>query len=625
MRYNFYPFRLLANKYDVKSDVLFQFLPDWVMDTNDLDVDDRDIGKDDLFDDMGDLIADLSVEIIQRGNDYLLSVVYCDKYSKDFIDRFVESYKLIFKDMLSVGKLSDICYVSCDDLVLLDEFNDTEHDLLYDDVLDAFNDNLSRYPDNMLVSYEDCSYTYGEGAFIANEIASSLKARGIEVQDKVAFLVERSELYMFCVLGVLSGGGVYVPLDDKLPDDRIRFILEDTDCGIVIVSDETYDRVVGLVDGDVVLLNISDIVNGEVGCLSSLSVVYGDLACILYTSGSTGVPKGVKITRKSVLNLSEFYVDNYFFTKDSVHGLFASIGFDACYESIFASIYVGACLSVIPDNVKLDMFKLNDYFVQQNITHTFMSTKLGEIFMEIIEDTSLKFLSVGGEKLGVFEYPVNYCLMDGFGPTEAFDFISSINFDDKIDPFSVGFLNYNTKVYVLDNEYRRIPVGAVGELYLAGYQIADGYLNRPDEDEKSFIKNPFDDDEGYGVLYRTGDLVRFLPDGSLGIVGRRDGQVKVRGNRVELSEVEAVIRELDFVENVTVQTVKNGSNNELVAYVVSNNEDIDGIVEDIRAYVASRKPDYMVPSFVVRLDEVPLTVNGKVDKSALPDVDFGSL
>ena len=484
-----------------------------------------------------------------------LNINYSDKYSMAFIEVFARSYKLILQDMISVEVLSDICYASNDDLSLLDEINDTGHDLLYDDILDAFNENLGRYPDNSLVSFMDRSYSYGEGAFIADSLAKRLVDLGVKSQDMVAFFTESCEDYMFCVLGILSCGGVFVPLDDKLPDDRVSFILDDADCRVVIVSDETYERVQNL-NINSYILNISNIINGEFGVLNHLPVVYGDLACILYTSGSTGVPKGVKITRKSVLNLSAFYADTYFFSKDSVYGLFASVGFDACYESIFASIYVGACLSVVPDDVKLDMFKLNDYFINQNITHTFMSTKLGMIFMETIEDTSLKLLSVGGEKLGLFDYHRDYCLVDGFGPTETFDFISSINFEDKIDPFSVGFLNYNTKIYVLDDELRRVPIGAVGELYIAGYQLADGYLNRDEETRYSFVDNPFDDDNDFGVLYRSGDMVRILPDASLGFVGRRDGQFKIRGNRVELSEVESVIREVNGVVDVTVQTIE---------------------------------------------------------------------
>lgn len=175
------------------------------------------------------------------------------------------------------------------------------------------------------------------------------------------------------------------------------------------------------------------------------------------------------------------------------------------------------------------------------------------------------------------------------------------------------------KAYILDNELRRVPIGAVGELYLSGRQTAKSYLNREKETSESFIKNPFDD----GVMYRTGDMVRMLPDGTLGILGRRDGQVKIRGNRVELGEIEHVIRELNYIKDVTVQTIKNGDNNELVAYIV--NRDNVPIVKSVPDHIKERKPEYMVPSFVVTLDEIPLNVNGKVDKKALPEVELDDL
>ena len=244
--------------------------------------------------------------------------------------------------------------------------------------------------------------------------------------------------------------------------------------------------------------------------------------------------------------------------------------------------------------------------------------------MRSVEKTSLNVLLVGGEKLGEFETPEDYILVDAFGPTETCVFISSIRNDEKIDPSSIGPLGYNTKAYVLDKELRPVPIGAVGELCIAGQQVADGYLNREDETSQAFIKNPFiseSDPKDYGRLYRTGDMVRILPDGTLGVVGRLDSQVKIRGNRVELSEIEKTIGEMDIITDVTVQTVKNGSNNELVAYVVST-ESSDDIKELVCSYVASNKPDYMVPTFVIELDEIPLNVNGKVDKRALSKINL---
>ncbi|MBQ2613108.1 MAG: amino acid adenylation domain-containing protein, partial [Methanobrevibacter sp.] len=626
MKYNYYPFRLLATEYDIDSSILFQFMPDWFNNASGNEKKDSLLQSvlNDL-EDLDDFISDFTFEVIQKGNGYYLSVLYSDKYSKEMIERFTKSYKLILSQIIEVDNLSDINYVLESDLEILDTYNQTDHSLKYDDILDAFNINLSRYPDNKLVSMDEDNYSYGEGAFIADKISKCLKDLNVNVQDCVSFLVPRNEYYMFSVLGILSAGGVYVPLDDKLPDDRIKFILKDTDSKVVIVTNETYERVNNLSD-DVSLLNISNIFKEEIGSLSHLPVNYGDLACILYTSGTTGIPKGVKITRKSVLNLSAFYQDKYGLSNDDVYGLFSTIGFDAAVLAIFTVLYSGACLSVVPDDVRLDMNALNDYFIKQNVNHTLITSQVGKLFMKDIEKTSLDVLLVGGEKLGEFESPEDYLLVDAFGPTEACVFISSIKNSDKIDSSSVGHLDYNTKAYVLDDELRRVPIGAVGELYVAGYPVSDGYLNREEENKNAFLDNPFDNDEKYRTIYRTGDMVRLLPDGSLAIVSRRDSQVKIRGNRVELTEIDSVIRQIDSVRDVTVQTIKNGTNNELVAYVVPFDEIGDVSINNIVSkYVSEHKPDYMVPSYVVELDSIPLNVNGKVDKRALPEVDVDSL
>ena len=260
-----------------------------------------------------------------------------------------------------------------------------------------------------------------------------------------------------------------------------------------------------------------------------------------------------------------------------------------------------------------------------NKPYTHITTQVGKLFVGEIKESSLKVLRVGGEKLGEIENLGDYILIDRYGPTESFAFITHIINSKKIDSSSVGLPNYNINVYILDDEFRRVPVGAVGELYLSGCQIAEGYLNRDEETKKAFLDNPFDKREDYSIMYRTGDMVRVLPDGTLGILGRRDSQVKIRGNRVELGEIEYIIRSIEDIEDVTVQTIKNNDNNELVAYVVASDNFNDDLTVYVKEFVGGCKPDYMVPSYVIELSEIPLTVNGKVDKNALPEVDLESL
>ena len=566
-KHNLYPYRLLANEYDINSDIIFQYIPDWFV-TDELTYTKNNfktIISNGIVGDRNDLINPFSANVTKNGDKYTLNIMHSDKFSKELVSKFAETYKLILHDFIKVEKLSQINYINSSDIELLDNLNKTESPLEYEDIMDAFNDNLSKYPNNKLVSYNDKSYTYSESAFIADKIAKRLKELEIEEQDNIAFLVDRSELYLLSILGIISMGAVYVPLDDAHPDDRIQFILEDTKSKVVIVSDETYERAKIIAD-DAALLNISDILKDEIKTLSNLPVISSSLICILYTSGTTGTPKGVKITRKSLVNYIGYYVKKSGISHDDVFALYASIGFDVgAIKSIFVPIYSGACLDIIPKDVRLDMNKLNEHFNNHNVTHAHLPTQVAKLFINEVDNHSLDVLCTGGEKLGEIDYSCDYLFVDSYGPTEACVSVTAIKESDKVDSSSIGFLLDNLKAYVLDDEFRRVPIGAVGELYLSGIQLADGYLNRDEETTKTFMNNPFDDEKEFKVMYRSGDMVRVLPDGSLGIVGRRDKQVKIRGNRIELSEVELVIREIDYVDDVTVQTVKHGTNNELVA------------------------------------------------------------
>ena len=609
MKYDLYPFRTLKHEYDLNNNILFQYS--------------HDIFKNDVCVLKHDLQRDMTFSIYNVDEEKMgIKILYSNQFSKEFIKRFTDSYILILNEIMNVKELSDINFTVESDLILLDSYNHNEDSLMYGDVLDAFNENLSRYPNNKLVSYKDVSYSYGESAFIADKIARKLTELGVKSNSNIGFLVPRSELYMLSVLSILSVGAVYVPLDDSLPDERIKFMMNDTKTGVIIVSDETYEHASNLAS-DCTILNVSDIIKGKISTLSRLPVVYGDLACVLYTSGTTDVPKGVKITRKAILNFVEYYVNESNMDNDAIYGLFASIGFDVAIKGIFSSIYSGACLNIIPEDIKLNMDKLNKYFDDYGVTHTHITTQVAKLFINSCDEIPLTELVTGGEKLGEIVNPPNCRFVDTYGPTEACVYVTSIDEEEKIASSSVGHLLNNMKAYILDNNLNRVPCGAVGELFLSGYQIADGYLNRDEETKNTFLNNPFEDNEDYNIMYRTGDMARFLPDGSLAIVGRRDSQVKIRGNRVELSEVEAVIRQIDYIDDVSVQPIRIGENNELVAYVVVSGE-IENLKEDIQNYVGMNKPDYMVPFFVIQLDEIPLTVNGKVDKNRLPKPDVST-
>ncbi|WP_407432088.1 AMP-binding protein, partial [Methanobrevibacter sp.] len=622
MTNSIYPFRLLAREFNLNNNVVFEYN----YDLNDV----SNISDKIIFEELAwDPVSDLLCVVNDLEDGYNISVEYSDYYSKDTMLRFIRAFEKILLQILDKDYLSDIHYTSISDLELLNDNNHSEHLLKYDDIVEAFNDSLTAYPNSNLVLGDEASYTYAEGAYLINRIKELLNANDIGANDKVSVFVDRNHWVLLSNMGILSAGATYVPIDENHPNNRIKYMIEKSESKAIITTDTFQNRANKLInelDVNLKVINVSSLseVSGKLSKLDYTNPVINDTACILFTSGTTGNPKAVPVGRHSIANMVQFYRHNAEFRNGDVYGVFASVGFDVSLQH-YAALLTGGAVTWVPNSIRLDITKLNEYFVKYGVTHTIITTQVSKLFVDNVKDTSLKNLSAVGEKLGSVNPPQNYTFLDVYGPTEATSSMTSINVIDKIDDSSVGYPDWNTKIYLLDDEQRRIPFGAVGELYISGYQVSKGYLNNPEANAKAFFMNPFDGElEGYERMYKTGDVARFLPDGTLGFIGRNDSQVKIRGNRVELSEIEWVIRNIDYVEDVTVQTFENNGNNELVAYVVVS-EDIGDIEDRICEHVKEHKPSYMVPSFVIKLDKLPLNVNGKLDKKALPEVDLDML
>ncbi|MBQ1665147.1 MAG: AMP-binding protein, partial [Bacteroidaceae bacterium] len=275
-----------------------------------------------------------------------------------------------------------------------------------------------------------------------------------------------------------------------------------------------------------------------------------------------------------------------------------------------------ATLHIVPEELRLDLMALNDYFEREHITHSFMTTQVGYQFAKMIENHSLLHLSTGGEKLASLVPPQGYRFYNGYGPTECTIFTTTYLVDKKMKEIPIGRPLDNMRLYIVDPQGHRLPIGAAGELWVSGPQVSRGYLNRPEKTAEVYISNPFTDVEKYARVYRTGDIVRYLPDGNIQFVGRRDGQVKIRGFRIELKEVEAVIREFPGIKDATVQAFdEDGGGKFIAAYIVSDQQ-ID--IEALNNFILDQKPPYMVPAVTMQIDAIPLNQNQKVNKRALP-------
>ncbi len=563
---------------------------------------------------------------IVDGHCYVNAEYKTDVYSEQMISQFLESYEAVVESFLKEEYLRDINIATKSQVELLDSFNQT--DLPYDDtqtIVSLFCQQAKATPDNIAVAFKDKKYTYKQVDEISDRIAgyisSRSKVQGSSEEPVVSILIPRSEWMAIASLGVLKAGCAYQPLDPSYPKERLNFMMQDASAKLLI-ADEELRGVVDEYQGEVLLTkDIEKLPALTEEGKSQLSIVNCQLKpdrlfILLYTSGSTGVPKGCQLEHGNLVSFCHWYQRYYDLKPEHNVAAYASYGFDACMMDMYPALTCGASVYIIPEELRLDLIALNEYFEQNNITHSFMTTQVGYQFATSIENHSLKHLSVGGEKLATLTPPTDYRFHNAYGPTECTIFTTTYPVDKKQKEIPIGKPTDNTHLYIVDSHGHRMPVGAAGELWISGPQVGRGYLNRPEKTAEVYIKNPFSDDEKHSNVYRSGDIVRYLPDGNIQFVGRRDGQVKIRGFRIELKEVEAVIREFPGIKDATVQAFDEEGGGKFIAAYIVGDQEID--IEALNNFILDQKPPYMVPAVTMQIEAIPLNQNQKVNKKALP-------
>ncbi|MCV2516991.1 surfactin non-ribosomal peptide synthetase SrfAA [Bacillus subtilis] len=479
-----------------------------------------------------------------------------------------------------------------------------------------FEETAQRHKDRRAVTYNGQSWTYGELNAKANRLARILMDCGISPDDRVGILTKPSLEMSAAVLGVLKAGAAFVPIDPDYPDQRIEYILQDSGAKLLLKQEgisvpDSFSGDVILLDGSRTILSLPLDENDEEN--PETAVTAENLAYMIYTSGTTGQPKGVMVEHHALVNLCFWHHDAFSMTAEDRSAKYAGFGFDASIWEMFPTWTIGAELHVIDEAIRLDIVRLNDYFETNGVTITFLPTQLAEQFMEL-ENTSLRVLLTGGDKLKrAVKKP--YTLVNNYGPTENTVVATSAEIHPEEGSLSIGRAIANTRVYILGEGNQVQPEGVAGELCVAGRGLARGYLNREDETAKRFVADPFVPGER---MYRTGDLVKWT-SGGIEYIGRIDQQVKVRGYRIELSEIEVQLAQLSEVQDAAVTAVKDkGGNTAIAAYVTPETADI----EALKSALKKTLPDYMIPAFWVTLNELPVTANGKVDRKALPEPDI---
>uniref|UniRef100_UPI000FDAE023 non-ribosomal peptide synthetase n=1 Tax=Paenibacillus kobensis TaxID=59841 RepID=UPI000FDAE023 len=498
-----------------------------------------------------------------------------------------------------------------------------------------FEKQSERTPDAVAVVADGIIMTYRELNERSNQLARVLVQQGVSTDGIVGLMMHRSARYIQYVLAVLKAGGAIMPIDPENPADRIRHMLDDSR-PVLVVSDTPVD---GAVLGEAAMLLAEEAERASADIQSTNLLVKGmasDAMYVIFTSGSTGVPKGVLLEHRTLLNLLQWQRDAIPLEEGRSKVLqFASMSFDVSYQEIFTALLGGAELHVIPEELKRHPKALINEIVSSKADIVFLPTAYLKFIasekrlLERLSRSSMKHLVVAGEQLVIHPLLRSYLqergvtLHNHYGPSEAHVVTALVMRGGEAfipNVPTIGKPIANTSIYILDRNGRPLPEGASGELCIGGAGLARGYVNRPELTNEKFVPHPIKNGE---KIYRTGDLARRLPDGTLEYLGRMDHQVKIRGYRIELGEVESRLLDIHSVTEAVVLALDDKEGGKyLCAYVAAGRE----LAPDLlRRTLGEKLPSYMIPSFFIQLERMPLTVNGKVDRKALPHPDRETL
>ena len=496
---------------------------------------------------------------------------------------------------------------------LLREFNATAADFpTGHTVHGAFEAQVERQPHAIAVRQDDEALTFQQLNQRANQLAHHLLALGVQPDDRVAICCRRGPQMLVGLLGILKAGAGYVPIDPAYPAERIAYLLQDSAPVAVLAEASTRDLLSPVASVD---LFDDSWHHHAVSNPQLASLTPAHLAYVIYTSGSTGQPKGVMVEHRTVENLVHWHCEAFGLDARSHTSSVAGFGFDAMAWEVWPSLCAGATLHLPPADVgNENIDELLTWWLAQPLDVSFLPTPVAEYaFSQNLQHPSLRILLIGGDRLRQFTQERRFAVINNYGPTEA-TVVATSGRVRAGQALHIGRPVANARVYVLDAQRRPVPVGVAGELYVGGNGVARGYLNRADLTAERFLQDPFNE----GRMYRTGDLVRWLPDGNLEYLGRNDDQVKVRGVRVELGEIESRLAALDGVVEAVVQ-VRDGR---LIAWFT---EQHPLAIESLREQLQEQLPDALVPVAYVKLEALPLTANGKLDRKALPEPDQTAL
>jgi amino acid adenylation domain-containing protein len=488
-------------------------------------------------------------------------------------------------------------------------------------VLNAVTAQALRRPDAVAMTAGARVLTYNELDCQANRLARHLRSLGVGADVPVGLCLPRSFEMVIGALGILKAGGAYMPMDPAYPPRRLAFMLEDAQAPVLVTNSDLAERL-SAPEREMVILDGTQ-APAELDHPPKIDIMANDLAYLIHTSGSTGKPKGVEITHAGLSNLVSWHRHAFAVTPADRASHIAGLGFDAAVWELWPYLTAGASAHLADDITRSSPELLRDWLLEQKITISFVPTPIAERLLSLTwpQQTPLRILLTGGDTLG--HYPptgLPFRLINNYGPTECTVVATSgeVLPDTRPDALPpIGSAITGARVYLLDERLSPVAAGVPGEIYVGGAGVARGYRNQPELTSRRFVPDPFSGEPGR-LMYKTGDLARALPDGQLVFLGRMDDQIKIRGHRIEPNEIVAALGRLPGVlEGLVIAREDTPGDKRLVAYIVIDS-DADLSHASLRDSLRQTLPDYMIPAAFVVLDRFPLTLNGKIDREALP-------
>lgn len=564
---------------------------------------------------------DLSFSFGEDQNWLILSIEYNqDLFAKETIKRIGDQIMLLTSQMVEqpTEDISSLVMLSDKEREnVLISWNDTWSDVPSNKCIhDLFREQAAKTPDSIALYYGNQQLSYRELDEQSDHLAGYLQSKGVQTDELIGIMIDRSMEMIIGLMGILKSGAAYLPIDINYPEDRINYILEDSQVKMILINQKEIPTKLSGVE----LIDLAT----EKAAIAAASIPQNiaeakDLAYVIYTSGSTGKPKGVMVEHRSVINhnlavIKEYELD---FTDNVIQ--FSTISFDIFVEEVFPTLLCGASVTLLDGSRYTDPDYIKEVIGKRRVTTLNLPTAFwNSIAGDSFDGYTLKRIIIGGEKAEIATYKKwitqnpDITVINTYGPTEATVIALTHTIDQDFDrPIPVGNPIDNVQVYVLSENLQTQPIGVAGELFISGAGVARGYFNQEELTVEKFPDNPFIPGK---KMYRTGDLVRWLNDGKIEFLGRVDDQVKIRGYRIEPGEVEHAILEIEGISNTSVIVKEINDVKHLVAFYVT---ETDIQPEVVKQELSQKIPEYMIPTFIESIIAIPLTVNGKVDKRKL--------